>query len=180
MFQTTKSASTALAILTLVLGLTLTGCAGADSSDVASVDDDSSPSSTTEPDAGTTEGDGIKFAECMREHGIDLPDPKDEGGGAVQFSLPRDTDDAAMGKAMDACRQFLPNGGEPMKLDSEQLEQAREFAECMRENGIEDFPDPSSDGGILIGGDTIEIDEEFEAAQEACSEFLPGRGEMIG
>jgi hypothetical protein len=50
------------------------------------------------------------------------------------------------------------------------------FAECMREHGI-DFPDPQFDGGaVMVGGPGIDPeDPEFQAAQEACGELLPGR-----
>jgi hypothetical protein len=59
---------------------------------------------------------------------------------------------------------------------SSQEDAAFEFAECMRDNGIEDFPDPQvgADGGISIrgpGADRRESDE-FKAAEEACHPIL--------
>lgn len=179
MFQKTKRAVPAIAAIALSGALLLAGCA-ASPPGVATVDG-GSPSSTAEPDAGPAAGDSVKFAECMREHGIDVPDPEEGNkGGAVQFALPRDTDSTAMGEAMEACKQHLPNGGEPMKLDPEQLAEARKFSACMRENGIEDFPDPNPDGGIMIEGGAIEVDAEFEAAQDACAAHLPMNGEGPG
>jgi hypothetical protein len=50
-----------------------------------------------------------------------------------------------------------------------------EFSQCMRDNGIEEFPDPSADGGIDIGGTELEDQvntEEFQAAQEECESIL--------
>jgi hypothetical protein len=53
---------------------------------------------------------------------------------------------------------------------------AFDFARCMRDEGIEDFPDPqvSGDGGISIGGQLADQrdTEEFQAAQDACQHFL--------
>jgi len=53
---------------------------------------------------------------------------------------------------------------------------ALEFARCMRDNGIEEFPDPqiSADGGISIGDSVADQrdTEEFQAAQEACRPVL--------
>jgi hypothetical protein len=53
---------------------------------------------------------------------------------------------------------------------------AFEFARCMRDNGIEDFPDPqvSEDGGISFGGSLADQrdTEEFQAAEEACQHLL--------
>lgn len=176
MFSTTKRAAPAVMAVAVLATLLLGGCAS-NSPDVATVGG-SSPSGTSEPDTGSSTGDGVKFAECMREHGIDVPDPENgNDGGAVQFALPRDSDSTVMGEAMEACKKFLPNGGEPMKLDPEQLAEARKFSQCMRENGIDDFPDPNPDGGIMIEGDEIVVDDEFRAAQEACAEHMPIPGE---
>jgi hypothetical protein len=59
---------------------------------------------------------------------------------------------------------------------SSQEDAAFEFAQCMRDNGIEDFPDPqvSGDDGISFGGSVADrIDsEEFQAADEACEHIL--------
>jgi hypothetical protein len=63
-------------------------------------------------------------------------------------------------------------------------EAAQAFAECMRENGIEDFTDPQIDeeGGIefSVGGGGGESDgpqpgdrEELDAAMQACEDLLP-------
>ena len=56
------------------------------------------------------------------------------------------------------------------------------FAQCMRDNGIEDFEDPviSEDGGISInGGDSSQPPtqaerEEMQQAFQACSDLLEG------
>ena len=64
-------------------------------------------------------------------------------------------------------------------------EAALEFAECMRENGVEDFPDPvvDADGNVNFGfgpggggddeGPAFDV-EAAGAAQEVCSELLEG------
>lgn len=47
------------------------------------------------------------------------------------------------------------------------------FAQCMRENGIPDFPDPVADG-ISLGGTGIDRNTpEFKAAAKACGHLLP-------
>lgn len=49
------------------------------------------------------------------------------------------------------------------------------FAKCMREHGVEKFPDPGEDGGQMIGKDSG-IDPEspqFMKAQEACKDLMP-------
>jgi hypothetical protein len=44
-----------------------------------------------------------------------------------------------------------------------------ELARCMRENGVEDFPDPDDNGVILYYGE----DPEFRSAQEKCAHISP-------
>lgn len=112
-----------------------------------------------------------KFAECMRENGIDMPDP--EPGERPRMQVRGDR--AEMEKAMDACRELLPNGGD-FTPSAEQLESMREMAKCMRANGVPEFPDPDPNGGgIRIGQDSgIDPDDpDFKAAQEKCNDKMP-------
>src|SRR5689334_13380379 len=51
------------------------------------------------------------------------------------------------------------------------------FSQCMREHGIKQFPDPDSNGGILIkAGPGTGLDPnspQFRAAQKACAKYQP-------
>jgi hypothetical protein len=118
----------------------------------------------------------LKYAQCMREHGVDMPDPQFEGGG-VMMKLPEGTDKAKLDAANQQCKQFMPNGGQPMKADPQMQEKMRKFAQCMRENGLPEFPDPGEDGGIRIeggmGGALDPNGEAFKKAQAACEQFQP-------
>ena len=62
-------------------------------------------------------------------------------------------------------------------------EAALEFSQCMRDNGVPEFPDPSfteGGGGIIVGGPDGEDpgfdpqSDEVQAAFEACGELLEG------
>jgi hypothetical protein len=75
-----------------------------------------------------------EFEKCMGDHGVTFPKSQEE---AENFQPDMD----AMREADDACRQLLPNGGQPPPLDAKQLDEARKQAKCMREHGI-DMPDP--------------------------------------
>jgi hypothetical protein len=64
------------------------------------------------------------------------------------------------------------------KRSAEQQENALKFAQCMRDNGVKDFPDPTSDGPLIdtnripsaAGRGALQI-PGFQAAQEKCHEF---------
>jgi hypothetical protein len=125
---------------------------------------------------------GRQFAQCMREHGVDMPDPDpNNGGGKVRIEAGAGVDKEKMQQALDACREFMPNGGERRELSPEDLEKLRQFAQCMREQGIDmPDPDPNGGGGIRIRKngegrpDAAEM-ERVEKAMEACRHLNPKR-----
>lgn len=62
---------------------------------------------------------------------------------------------------------------------------ALRFAECMRDHGLADFPDPStSNGGFAInGGPGSDLDpssKTFKDASTACQKYLPSGGAKNG
>ena len=71
------------------------------------------PSATMDP---AVADQMLAFAKCMREHGIDFPDPKFEGGG-VSVSLGEngeggiDPSSDEFKSAQEACGSELPGGG---------------------------------------------------------------------
>jgi hypothetical protein len=168
-------------VLGLLLALPVAGCArgGGDDDGVASA-------SGAKPSASATGNTGkrnpkddqeafLKYSQCMRDHGIPMDDPQMEGGG-FSMSIPEGTDVAKVQAAEAECKQFMPNGGEPPKLDAEQQEKMRKFAQCMRENGVPNFPDPSEDGGIMIDGGKLGLDprsQQFKDAEKACEQHQP-------
>ncbi|MEV6243830.1 hypothetical protein [Lentzea sp. NPDC051838] len=97
-------------------------------------------------------GDMLKYAQCMRDNGVDMPDPKEgEGGGMVIQGLPADGEGGApdmekMNAASAACKQYLPNGGEFKPPSPEEQDKMRQQAKCMRDKGY-NWPDPKFEGG---------------------------------
>jgi hypothetical protein len=62
-------------------------------------------------------------------------------------------------------------GGGDQNAATEGSPNLPEFAKCMRENGVEDFPDPGPDGTIQYSGGAAQ--PEFKSAQEKCRHFWP-------
>ncbi|HCT78871.1 MAG TPA: hypothetical protein DGG94_10100 [Micromonosporaceae bacterium] len=118
-------------------------------------------------------GDGVKFARCMRDNGVpDFPDPKPNGNGGLAIEVPEGVSREEVDAAMQKCRQYLPNGGEPEKVDPAAIEQQRKLSQCMRDNGVPGFPDPKEGGGIDIEG-VDPADPTFKEAEQKCSQFRP-------
>jgi hypothetical protein len=77
---------------------------------------------------------------------------------------------------MEACREYDPGAQENQEPIDPEIEAAlREYAQCMRENGVEDFPDPVPGGGIQMDG-AIEKDPDYDNAEKACKDLMPEGG----
>jgi hypothetical protein len=95
----------------------------------------------------------VKFAECMRSNGVsNFPDPGASGSftidGIVNGSS-LDPNTPAFKQAISACRDLEPAGFTGSKRSSQQQQAALKFAQCIRENGVTDFPDPIPNGPLV-------------------------------
>lgn len=135
----------------------------------------------------------LKFARCMRSHGVNIPDPKpgpDGGPGNIRVGGPGKDSIApqAMQRADAACRKYLE--AVAPKLSPEQQaelrDQALKFAKCMRSHGV-DMPDPQvGNGGVRItigggpgsNGGLNPNSPAFKDAQDACKAFQPKRPQV--
>jgi hypothetical protein len=126
----------------------------------------------------------LDFAACMRDHGVDMPDPKADGGPSlVQAGGSMSPEQER--KAEQACKHFQDKIKPPKLTEAQQKEfrdAALANARCMRAHGI-DMPDPtfSEDGRatVKIAGHgkgrvgPAPDDPKFRAAAEACKATMP-------
>lgn len=119
----------------------------------------------------------LKYTQCMRDNGVDMPDPDANGGVVVDGSkVDRETFDAAE----KACQKELPNGGEMQQMPAEYLNKLRAYSQCMRDHGLAKYPDPNPDGAIVTNTDDG-LDprtEEYQAAEKACRSKMPTMEEL--
>ena len=115
------------------------------------------------------------YAQCIRDNGVpDFPDP--DADGELRGPAHEKQDDPAFQAAQEKCRDLAP-GGEHEKSDPATVEQMRKFSQCMRDNGLPDFPDPDPDGRLRGAGHEQQDTPTYRAAMEACRQKLPGGGE---
>ncbi|WP_248958283.1 hypothetical protein [Sphaerisporangium perillae] len=153
--------------------LALAGCGGtAKDTGIASVA--GRGSSGAAPSASpTTSSDPLKFAQCMREHGIDMEDPKDTGDGKVSLRI-NTGDKNKVEAAQKVCGKYMQRGGGRLNEDNPQTRDAMlQFARCMREHGV-DMADPKPGEGLTVPKGTNPRAGKFEAAHKACEKHLPG------
>lgn len=153
--QTLKRRLRQSIVLTLLalIGLISAGCG---SNAPSETDTASSSGTASSADASVTkkvtdQDKAVKFAACIRGHGVPhFPDPDAKG----DFVFGIDVTPAVWRKAVDACKALEPPGALSGKRSPKQQSAALRFAQCVRENGVKDFPDPAN-GEPLI--DTTRI-----------------------
>ena len=121
----------------------------------------------------------VKFAECIRAHGVsDFPDPNAKN----DFQYGVSVSPAVWKQATTACKDLQPPGTLSGKRTPKQQSASLRFAQCIRENGVKDFPDPVNGEPVVNtykipssnrpGGMTI-----LNAAMQKCRNVL---GEAAG
>lgn len=123
----------------LLVGALMSAC--------GSAGEDPNPGGTST--AGSFDDYQLAFAACMRENGIDMPDPSADGSVRV----PAVKDMTAFTEASEACQKKLGQppapDGQPTKSDEERLAEMVKAAECFRAHGIE-VPDPKPGETLTI------------------------------
>jgi hypothetical protein len=166
----------------------LVGCGSGSAPDaqVASLAGGKTDEGSTTTTGAASEADAqqamLDFAQCMREHGIDMPDPQFGANGEASFTAGAaggPADKTKLDEAQKACQSYLDKVKsnappmDPARVEAEK-QKLLDFAECMRDHGI-DFPDPqiSTEGGglqVQLGGPGLDPDSPgFKEANDACS-----------
>lgn len=180
-------------LLNLVtIALVATSCSGG-SDDAAPGVATLSPTTSTSAEIDPlreTEEQARELVQCLRDEGLNVPDPTITGDGNIRFSPPADfgaADVANLQAAAEACADLIEGldiGFENIDLTTI-TDNLLLFASCMRDNGYDirdpDFSlfEPGPDGSIPTGGpfgDLDFTDPDFTAAFPACQELLNNLG----
>ena len=153
------------------------GIPTASESQEASPGEANSAQAETTPAAEDPEDTALAWSQCMRENGVpEFPDPDSEG----RILIPRgsvDPDSAEFREAAEACRHLAPAGWGDANGGPGDEEAMLEFARCMRENGVPEFPDPDPNSGVqnMFGPDSKldPNDPKVQAALDICHAILP-------
>jgi hypothetical protein len=164
-----------LATLTMValISVISAGCGSNAASDTGTAGSTGTTSSGADKKL-TARDKAVKFAECIRAHGVsDFPDPDAKN----QFQYGVSVTPAVWNQATTACKDLQLPGTLSSKRTPKQQSASLRFAQCVRDHGVKDFPDPVN-GEPLIntykipssnrpGGMTI-----LNAATHACGSVL--------
>jgi hypothetical protein len=166
----------AIWVVPLLLAAALVGAGCGD--DTAEGDDGGTAGGST----AASDDRAAQYAACMRKNGVpEFPDP--ENGRTVLRAGPGtgiDPNSPEFKAAQEACQDLAPQGGQVSGAQNAELEkQVLAFAQCMRDNGVPNFPDPDVNGGrvqIRPGQGVDPNSPQFQQAQQACQEILAGLG----
>lgn len=146
--------SAAIGAAAIAAGLALAGCGGG-----------SHPHATASASPTMTEAQllaiGREYSQCVRDHGVaGFPDmlvrdgrlvmPVASGGVEPKLALANNP------QAEQACRSILDRipaaARKAQTYTAADLAKLRQFAQCMRQNGVPDWPDPRADGSFPLQG----------------------------
>jgi hypothetical protein len=186
-----------------LLSLSLFGSVSAQVATLSSPEESPDPDSAIAADVEYADRDEalLAFAQCMRDHDIDIDDPVagergrilgGGGPGGDEGGLDRESEEFQLG--FEACGSIMESARPDIDPEAEQerLETELALAQCFRDNGYPDYPDPvvSASGGLERGGQALQelgIDrrsEEFQETRSTCADQLGveefGRGPGAG
>ncbi|GAA1910017.1 hypothetical protein GCM10009837_37990 [Streptomyces durmitorensis] len=112
----------------------------------------------------------FKERECLRKHGLKVPEPK-AGGDTNGVTIGGDMSKEKMQAALKACTKGGGAGGG--KVSQADKDKMLKYARCMRENGF-NMPDPKFDGGAMEAQKMPEGAEakKMEKAAKACKDIV--------
>ena len=174
-----------LAALALIAVVALISACG--SSAPTETGSSSNRSSSGGNNATTNHEKAVKFAECMRNNGVSaFPDPPATGNltiDAIANGSSLDTNSPAFKQAISACKGLEPAGFTGQKATPQQQEARLKFAQCMRDNGVPDFPDPTPNGPLIdtnripsLAGKDPRSDPGLNGAMHKCRNFSAAAG----
>jgi hypothetical protein len=149
----------------LLVALLAAGCGSNDTAHT-------SATATASPKQATGRDKAVKFAECIRAHGVaDFPDPNAKN----EFEYGVSVTPAVWKRATTACKDLQPPGTLSSKRTPKEQSGALEFAQCMRDHGVKDFPDPANGEPLVdttkipsLGDRSPRTDPVFAPAMDKC------------
>lgn len=164
-----KLASVGVAAVAVIALVAPAGCSGS-GTDAATGAPSPNPSSNHDA--------AVALAKCQRANGFpNFPDPVEDDKGRWNFP----TDTIGDWLPADACRPLVHAWkiafADEKAMTPEDMAKLRDYAKCMREQGLPDFPDPDEQGNIELP-DRLKVladneDPAFAAAARACVGLLP-------
>jgi len=131
--------------------------------------------------AGNTAGAGAPdssittLIQCYRQHGDPaFPDPiYDPSDGRWHYAIPPNS---APASTRAACQRLMPNMTASPPVPQAQFQQLVRLAECIRQHGVPNWPDPDPDGAYGLPRSLQQKTPAWVRASTACQRLMPSGG----
>jgi hypothetical protein len=176
MMRIRRAIQLALLSVAALSALSLTACSDKNAANTGVASGGGTPASSASASGGNAQMNGqdaqLKFAQCMRENGVNIPDP--QPGQPLRMTDPN-ASQAKMEAATKKCQPLLQaGGGGPINPNDPAVQDAMvKFTQCMRAHGV-NIPDPGPGGQMQIPNGVAQ--DKLQQAQQACQQYLPGGG----
>ncbi len=155
------------AVAAIGCGLAIAGCGFTGGSSEAA--------SSGGPESPAAAADFLKFAGCMRSHGVpNFPDPGSNGSIDLTPGSGLNPASPAFKSAQGQCKKLLPGGGPKAASapppSASEVRAALKWAQCVREHGVPNFPDPSGNSnqpGLFVRGVVFPVGPDFNPQSPA-------------
>ncbi|MFG3257305.1 hypothetical protein [Streptomyces sp. NPDC048172] len=116
---------------------------------------------------GKTEADqAVEWRKCLRDNGVKMPEPKgDDAQAGVQVDR---SNQGAMKKAIEACKDKAPKNGPGSPMSQKERDALVERTKCLRKHGV-DVPVPKEgQAAALPRPKNAAEKKELAKAHKAC------------
>jgi hypothetical protein len=125
--------------------------------------------------AGTPDASTEAIVQCYRTHGDPaFPDPVyDPNDGGWHFAV---SPGSAPASTQQACQHLFPSASPSAPVPQAQFQQLVRLAECIRQHGVPNWPDPDPDGSFPLPPALQTKTAADGAAMRACQRYVPSGG----
>ena len=125
--------------------------------------------------AGTPDASTEAIVQCYRAHGDpSFPDPVyDPSDGRWHFAI---SPGSAPQGTQQACQHLFPTVNPSPPVPQAQFQQLVRLAECLRQHGVPNWPDPDPDGSFGLTPALMQKPPGWPAATKACQPYWPSGG----
>ncbi len=119
----------------------------------------------------------MSIVTCYRTHGDpSFPNPVyDPSDGRWHFAV---SPGSAPASTQQACQHLFPSSNASPPVPQAQFQQLVRLAECIRQHGVPNWPDPDPDGSFPLPPSVNPKSPAGQAAGNACKRYLPSSGHI--
>jgi hypothetical protein len=149
-------------IVAVLLTAALAGCGGGSSGGAGGATPHAASTNVADQELG--------FTQCLRQHGVNIADPKPGEGVKIQVNP---QNEAVMTAAQKACEAFAPKGATSGPQASADLDRQVKLTQCLRQHGVQ-VPDPKPGQPFTMRLGPGQNRQQTQAAMQACQQKIMG------